>query len=476
MRCRPTPAIQCVAAVLITLAADRAWAGQPSGGPINEVESPASRPLVAFGEPAAPCSWPTVVAVVGSELCTGTLIHPEIVLYSGTCGYDDKVIRFGEDASFPEREVEVEYCNPSPEGDSAYCRLAQPITELPITPLLIGCDFDQISEGDAAVLVGFGATELDMVGGQKHWGLTSLTAIDRTAGSFQLQDIGGAPFGCSGDAGAPVFVQLDDGSWRVAGVTSSTSDSCTGGGTFVQGLIEHDMLWSNTDLQITPCHLWDGSWAPTPACTGFYAQSPDLGSGNWNDWCLGTPAIGDSTTCGPAWDEFDPSLFPEIEIQTPISGETFEPSSFVGIWVHAQKQAGGFTLRRVSVELDGELLETQQTGTADNYFETQPLPDGTYSLVAFAEDWAGNVSRSETVDIHVHVAVPELGGAEYVEEDRPTCGTVVALHPPGWWLWPLGVGFGAVRMFKRPRGDDAAPHGYRRQAQSTTSIDLQQHR
>jgi hypothetical protein len=438
-------AIRCLSAIFITLAAGPAWAGQP----IDEVESLETPPLIAFGEPAATCSWPTVVAVVGPELCTGTLIHPEIVLYSGTCGYDDKVIRFGEDAFLPEREVEVEYCTLLPVGNSAYCRLAQPITELPITPLLIGCDLDQISAGDPAVLVGFGATEMDMVGGQKHWGLTSLIAIDLESGSFELADIGDAPFGCSGDAGAPVFVRLDDGSWRVAGVTSSTSGSCTGDATFVHGLIEHDMLWLDTSRQITPCHSWDGSWAPTPACSGFYAQDPDLGSGSWNDWCLGTPATGDSTTCGPAWDEFDPSLFPEIEIQTPISGETFEPGSVVEIVVHAEKQVGGFTLRRVSVDLDGELLGTQQSGPNFSYFQTQPLPAGTYSLVAFAEDWAGNISQSQSVDINVDVAVPELGGAEHVYDDlRPACA-VVASHPRGWWLWLLGICLWAVRTFER---------------------------
>jgi hypothetical protein len=458
MRHRPTAAFHWLAAGFITLTAGQAWAGRPSDGPITEIESSASRPLVAFGEPAHTCSWPTVVAVIGAELCTGTLIHPDIVIYSGSCGYDDKVIRFGEDAFFAGREVEAEYCSLFPQGNSAYCKLAQPITDLPVTPLLLGCDFDQVSEGDAAVLVGFGATETDMVSRQKHWGLTSLAAIDRTSGWFKLEDIGDAPFGCADDAGAPVFVQLDDGSWRVAGIVSSTSGTCTGNGTFIHDLIEYDMPWLDTSLQITPCHSWDGSWAPSPACTGFYAQSPDLANGTWNDWCLGTPAIGDAATCGPSWDDFDPSLPPEVEIQSPISGETLEPGAIVEIEILAQRQPDGFTLRQVGVEINGSLLATQQAESFYSHFQTQPLPQGSYSIIAFVEDWAGNIAWSEAVEIDVDVDAPELGGDENPKYNGPSPCAVGASHPHGWWLWLLGLGFWSFYAFKRQHCNGSPPH------------------
>ena len=65
------------------------------------VESPAEVdvPEVYNGVPVEECAWPTVVAVTGGGLCTGTLIHPELVVYAAHCGGGQKSLRFSTTSS-----------------------------------------------------------------------------------------------------------------------------------------------------------------------------------------------------------------------------------------------------------------------------------------------------------------------------------------------------------------------------------------
>jgi hypothetical protein len=449
----------CLVAATIVLAAKTAYAIQPAEASPSDLEHPPSRPLVAFGEPVVACGWPTVVAVVGSQLCTGTLIYPELVVYSGQCGGDEdnKVIRFGEDAFDGGQVVEVEYCSRWDLGltsDWGHCRLAQPITDVPVTPPLFGCDLDELAAGDPAVLVGFGATDLGGAG-QKHWAATSIEAIDRTAEAFSvgLPGVDETPFGCSGDAGAPVFVEVGDGSWRIVGIVSSTSDTCDSGNTSTYILIENviRLLEVDTGLDLTPCHSSDGSWAPGPECTGYSAQSADSGSGSWENWCLGTPTSGDSSSCGPAWDDFDPTLGPEVLVTYPHWGQHFEKGTEVEVEVVAHKHPEGFAVRRVSVAVNGYILGTQDDSLyIDN---TPPLTsDGVYSVVAYATDWAGNVTPSEPVKFAVGNAVvpDESDGPPKID---PLAGDVVRCTATtgvsGWWV--LGLALLGLRVKNRGR-------------------------
>lgn len=425
---------------LIPLIPAHTKADEPADHVPTSLAQPGVQPLIASGEPVAECGWPTVVAVVGDELCTGALVHPELVVYSGQCGDEPgKVIRLGENAFADGREVAVEFCRRSAVGqhyDWAYCRLAEPITELPVTPPLYGCDMEGIQAGTPVALVGFGATE-QLPEGQKHWVSSSIDAIDRDDRWFSLNS---PDPGCSGDLGAPALVRLSDGSWRLLGIAASVASPCGSAGVGAHDLLEHAVSWLELDsgLDLTPCYTSNGWWAPGPTCSGYYAQAANVGSGDWSDWCAGTAAAGDADTCGPAWDQFDPKLGPQADFISPHHGEVFELGASVRVEVHALKHPDGFSIRRVSAALDGEVF-----GAAERepwLFDTPPLDrDAVYELEVFAEDWAGNVASAELMIASGTAQVPSDSLPEKdidLSQEHGGCSVSSAVPSP-WWLLGL---------------------------------------
>src|SRR5690606_4129959 len=116
------------------------------------------------GDETEPCAWPTVVRVTGgSSLCTGTLIHPKVVMYAAHCGAAEKVVRFGDTNNTGKTSV-VEYCKTNPayngstqSNDWAYCVLQEAVTQIPFTPVGYGCEVDQYyGNGASVAVVGFG--------------------------------------------------------------------------------------------------------------------------------------------------------------------------------------------------------------------------------------------------------------------------------------------------------------------------------
>ena len=72
-------------------------AGPALANPGDEVaaEQEEAEPEIYGGIEAGTCAWPQTVAVTGGQgLCTGTLIHPSVVMYAAHCGggrYGDTV-------------------------------------------------------------------------------------------------------------------------------------------------------------------------------------------------------------------------------------------------------------------------------------------------------------------------------------------------------------------------------------------------
>lgn len=361
-------------------------------------------PLIYGGSPVEQCQWPTAVAMVkGGALCSGTLVHPQLVTFASHCGKPD-VVSFGETATSPARMVPVDHCKGFNQGvavgpkDYAYCKLAQPVTDVPITPPVYGCEVDELVPGRSVRIVGFGATD-DMQIGIKYAAETTIVKLE------DMLFIGGEGTGAwSGDSGGPAYIRLADGSWHTIGIVSGG----TGAGETSQYVPLHDVvpvLEEESGVDITPCHDVDGTWNPGEDC-GFFASAP-MGTGNdWANWCgESDPLTGWSATCGaPAVDDLDP---PTVTITSPADGTMYpEDPSLVDFEIEASDIGTG--VRGVWLEIDGMI--SPHADTEPPYaFTGGNFPAGSYVIRAVAEDMVGNVTHSAPIGIGV-------GGSEPPEE------------------------------------------------------------
>ncbi|KIG15069.1 Trypsin precursor [Enhygromyxa salina] len=306
---------------------------------------------IVGGEPSSTCAWPSVVALQTGGLCTGTLVHPRVVVYAAHCGTFHTSVLFGENANAPTREVPTLRCERHSDlfavssMDYAYCELAEPVTDIAITPPLVGCDAALIQVGTPVTIVGFGDTTIDAPEqvGIKHEATTAIVGYVSTVG------IGGMGVGAdAGDSGGPAFVQLEDGSWRLLGIVSG------GGGDgasvqYVPAPVVIEWIEDRSGIDITPCHAGDGSWAPTPECEGFYvATEPGA------QWAEGCPSAvsGPSDRCGPPWTDLVDGEPPSVAFVDPVDGDTF-PAAAVVFNVLAEASDAGVGVARVELSVDG---------------------------------------------------------------------------------------------------------------------------
>lgn len=257
------------------------------------------------GKPAKTCEWPTSVGLGG---CTGTLVHPRIMLSAAHCSTPRKV-QFGEAyRKSIVKTVTPEWCAKNPkfksrEGDFAFCYLKEAVTDVPIAPIAYGCEVEQVKEGAKIWLVGFGSRE-DGGSGSKY---KVEIPINKVMTDGQEIEVGGdGKASCYGDSGGPAFMKMSDGSWRTVGIVSrGTNQKC--GYPSVLTTAHSAVPWIQkklkekgvTDVDIAPCYDDDGKWAPTDECTGF-ALDPGTAKGSWDNMCSGMGAkSGKSTICAP---------------------------------------------------------------------------------------------------------------------------------------------------------------------------------
>lgn len=385
------------------------FASNASAAPSQKEGIEPVEPQVFGGAPAEVCQWPTTVAVTGGGgLCTGALVHPSVVTFAAHCGDGDKQIRFGESSTQAiTRQTQRCVTNPDYLGttnqaqDWAFCILEEPMLDIPFTPPAYGCETDLIQAGQEVFLVGYGDSDIGG-SGTKRWGATEIiTTLGSTA---QIGAQGTGVTTCQGDSGGTAYLEMDDGSFRALSMVSTGLPGCNDT-TGTHALMHPAIPWieATSQIDITPCHDVDGTWNPNPNCTGFFAGG-STPSGVWENMCEGTPSTGPSASCGEPFDATTDEDPPEVTVASPVQGQEFGGGALVTIDIDAFD--AGYGVDQVWIEIDG-----MEQAVRDTYppfvFPEVPFPDGVYTIVAHAVDWAGNEGVSSPVTIGVNALVPE---------------------------------------------------------------------
>ena len=295
---------------------------------------------IVNGTPVQTCEWPSVVSILEDDdtpsMCTGTLIHPNVVMTAAHCISEERPIvavgfgEFSEQAGVPEREVPVIDCVQHPDylingwPDIGYCSLQSAVTDIQIVPVMAGCETAALQFATQVQIIGYGSTFGEVIDGETEAsGVGTKRYTTQWVDDLSLEEAytaltwnTGSHSACFGDSGGPAMAQLADGSWRVFGIGAHLYDPgdlpppdqpgnvCGAGAVYTWATSEIAWLEQSSGFDVTLC--WDGDvWAPTPGC-GLVPEAPDQGEGSWLGGCQGTLTLVDQPSC----DAVDPPPIP----------------------------------------------------------------------------------------------------------------------------------------------------------------------
>lgn len=298
-------------------------------------DSPPEVLPIVGGDEATSCQFPSVVSILEDDetpsMCTGTLVHPNVVTLAAHCVNPDRPIvgiGFGEEGQGdigPVRTIGVEDCVGHPQyfmlgyPDVAYCTLSEPVVDVPRVPILAGCELDALQPGGEVTIVGYGSVysvvsggEIDAEGvGPKRYTTQTIDAVSPESDEVDMVGPDGSQSACHGDSGGPAFVEMEDGTWRVFGAASHLYDPggfpppklpgnfCGVGVTYALLTTQLQWLETETGYDLTPCHDDSGEWDPSEDC-GDFPLTPNLGFGTWDNGCVGGELGGGEPLCEPA--------------------------------------------------------------------------------------------------------------------------------------------------------------------------------
>lgn len=392
--------------------------------PSDEVNAsqPQDDARVVGGRPVKSCQWPsTLLLDAGSHTCTGTLVHPRIMITAAHCIKGRSFEVFSGDGMVGAtkktlKSRPVEYCKShpnfqgtmkTPKLDLAYCKLRQPVKDIAPMPILMGCEVDYLRENNdlEVSVVGFGRRDPrdERKAGIKYEVNTKFLGISEGLASVGVS--GKGPL--QGDSGGPAYIRLPeskfkkDAGWRVFGITSTSRGAGSPDGRANYGMAHTfvEYLEKDSGIDVTPCTDAKGNWEPTEACKGAISD-PYEASGDWINGCSPSKPGGYIASCGkPFKDEQEPEdkTAPTVEITSPKDGASF-PEDTESIEVEVDVEDDG-EIKEVVLKLDGK---KQDALTKEPFkWELKELSAGEHTLVATATDAAGNEGKSESLKFEI---------------------------------------------------------------------------
>jgi hypothetical protein len=279
------------------------------------------------GRAARACEWPAAALVLPSG-CSAALIHPRAFVTAAHCLYDASgrveaasSVLFGERPGEPDASRDVDTCflSTAEGGDLAVCVLREPAPDIPIIPIMAGCESEWLVPGATAIEVGFGdeTSSLGYQGGTKSW-LEVYVVRARSDEPYLEVSAGNQAGEYYGDSGGPLYFKMPDGTWRLVGTDSGSPDIVDGSTAprfSAYANAAYFVPWAEqvTGVDLTPCHDESG-WRPTADCASFPATGPYVVD-SWSSDCREQPAANPLPTCpvsgaGAAGKDADPDDSP----------------------------------------------------------------------------------------------------------------------------------------------------------------------